>query len=224
MESQHDDIGELIREKIDASDQKLDDAVWGEIQKTLQKEKRRRAFYTWSLNSVIVLFSVIGIYFLVTSFNNSENKINKGSHSVISTANDVDKTGNSDLITRETETLENRTQLEAEYLTEVLNQELDAPALSNKKANNQKSAKITSEKEKKEAMQNQPAKETIQSYEATNSVVKTGSSEVEDKVAIRTEKVYYYYNSKDGQEVMTTDKKVIDSVMQSNAKKKDSIR
>ena len=46
----------------------------------------------------------------------------------------------------------------------------------------------------------------------------------QESVAVRTEKVYYYYNSKDGQEVTSKDKKVIDSTMQANYLKKDSLR
>lgn len=200
----HKDIGDLLREKIDSSQESLQTPLWERIKKTVVQNNRRRALFDWSLNGLILLFSILGIYTITTTL--VPNK--EISNTTTETQNTVINT---------TESLENIPSVSKENQAIVGKEKGSAqvqPAVQKEW--------VTEFSKKEKALPNK-TRPTSTSVTTATEDYKQEEITVENSVQ-RTEKVYYYYNSKDGQEVMTKDKKVIDSVMQANNTRTDSLK
>lgn len=60
------EIGDIIREKVDSAEDRLEAPLWDKIETTLIKKKKKTFFYNWSLNVFIALFSIVGLYAITT--------------------------------------------------------------------------------------------------------------------------------------------------------------
>jgi len=201
MEPQN-DLGKLIRAKVDSTQETLEAPVWDRIKATLAKENRRRFFYNWSLNGLIVLFSVIGLYTITTTMNPSKEFTNTLDNFDTLSNPVQDSTANNSLVSKNSQSL-SKVSSQATDLQKTSRPSTDTNSITKKSAVNALKPAV---------------------LEKTTTQQTSSSTEIQPEMIVeRTEKVYYYYNSKDGQEVMTRDKKVIDSVRAANTVRNDSI-
>ncbi len=201
MEPQN-DLGKLIREKVDSAQETLEAPVWDRIKTTLAKENRRRVFYNWSLNGLIVLFSVIGLYTITTTMNPSKEFTNTLDNFDTLSNPVQDSTANNSLVSKNSQSL-SKVSSQATDLQKTSRPSTNTNSITEKSAVNALKPDV---------------------LEKTTTQQTSSSTEIQPEIIVeRTEKVYYYYNSKDGQEVMTRDKKVIDSVRAANTVRNDSI-
>lgn len=198
------DIGDLIREKVDRSQETLQTPLWASIKRTLLQNNKRRVLLDWCLNGLIILFSVLGLYAITTVIDSNEKKSETTQAAPKSLTEETTQA-------LEKSVLENSTVTPKE-IQAAANQKPTAHTINN--ARNSKTAIVTeSPKTQKIAV----TKDVPKGNETpTQPTLKANTAQ-------RTEKVYYYYNSKDGQEVMSKNKAVIDSTWQVNSTKKDSL-
>ncbi len=203
MESQK-EIGRSIKEKLDGNKATLEAPVWERIQETLQKEKRRRLLFNWSLNGLIILCTIGGFALLTTT--NSEEKemfVDTNTRSKI-------------------KKIETSEQNKKEVVVPIL--EKADPQLYETKETILAINKVDNPSTSKEVEIPNDSKKNMKVKEISKPQVKeTSTDNSEETSATRTETMYYYYNSKDGQEVTSKNKKVIDSTVQANSIKKDSL-
>lgn len=209
MESQK-DIGELIRQKVDSTPQTLEAPVWLRVKQTLIKEKRKKTFYNWSLNGFIVLFTTVGLYTLATTLD------------PVKTASPKEMLPSSSIKKTIEDTPENKAFAKKEKHNTNPDQVVKLEKTRNvfiPKNSHDNTATFTKEQQETTHL----TKNKNQNI-ATKTPPNPSSTPEKSNAAQRTEKVYHYYNSKDGKEVMTQDKTVIDSLLITNPIKKDSLR
>ncbi len=208
MESQK-EIGSSIKEKLGDNRATLEAPVWNRIQGTLQKEKRRRLFFNWSLNGLIMLFTIGGFIFLTTA-NDEEKKVY------------VDTNTRSKIQEIETsEQHKNDVSATSPEKNDQKTSEKPQPVIAvNSTVRPSKSEKIEIPKKSGNVYKATAIKKEI----SEPKVEETPTNIAQETSATRTETVYYYYNSKDGQEATSKNKTVIDSTLRANSIKKDSLQ
>jgi len=240
MKSQE-DIGSLIKTKLQATEKVSNEATWERIQHSLEerKQKRRFAFYI-KLGSAGLLV-LIGVLFM----------INYNDHPTVNTTVSKEKTTIENTDTRAVSTEEKASHEVAPDVTTDTDSKNNEENLVQDLQINKKQETPTSKSvvkstttQKESNIKEQPSKGKTKN--ASNVVVipkeknpKTTSplhtatkTKVTDTIVNRndvpvtqtTQKVYYYYNSKDGQEMKTTNKKEIDSIVKANQIKTDSLK
>jgi len=207
------EIGISIKERLGDTQKTLEAPVWERIQDTLQKEKRRRALFNWSLNSMLILFTIGG--FLMITKELDGKKEASAQNKTILTETIEKKNEKNAIIT----TFDKKDSVIDEKEVTISSANQSSPKEEQKTKTLQESfKKPISKPTKKEIIKSNPQEEVY------THITEESPERQEESPAVRTEKVYYYYNSKDGQEVSSMDKKVIDSTLQANSIKKDSLR
>ncbi|WP_299763516.1 hypothetical protein [uncultured Dokdonia sp.] len=240
MKSQE-DIGSLIKTKLQATEKVSNEATWERIQHSLEerKQKRRFAFYI-KLGSAGLLV-LIGVLFI----------INYSSHSSINTTVFEEKTTIENVDTKAISIEEKASYEVAPDVTAGTdpknNEENEVQDLKiNKKQETPTSKSVvkSTTTQKESNIKEQPSKgktknasnvvvipkeknpkTTSPSHTTVNTMdIDTIVNRNDVPVTQTTQKVYYYYNSKDGQEMKTTNKKEIDSIIKANQIKTDSLK
>lgn len=198
------EIGDLIREKVDVAQEKLEGPVWERIKETLAQQKRKRMFYNWSLNGLIILFSAIGFYAITTNLSPPKKTDTKTNTSSSLQEKDATRAKNNETV-MVSPNPNIQTKVEKASPTPAKETHAEEAREANRTVSYLKNKEVT------------PSETQV-------NVKETNQNPAEAYIAERTEKVYYYYNSKDGQEVMTTDVKIIDSITKVNYARQDSLR
>lgn len=198
------DIGDLIREKVDRSQETLQTPLWASIKRTLLQNNKRRVLLDWCLNGLIILCSVLGLYAMTTVIDPNEKKSETPQAAPQSLAEETTQA-------LEKPVLENST-ITPKEIQAAANQKPTTYTINN--ARNSKTA-ITAESPQTQKIA--LIKDVPKGNETATQPALT------ENPAQRTEKVYYYYNSKDGQEVMSKNRAVIDSTWKANSIKRDSL-
>ena len=208
MKSQK-EIGSSIKEKLGENRATLENPVWDRIQDTLQKEKRRKLLFSWSLNGLIILVT-IGGFILLTTTSSEEKKVSVDAN----TRSKIQKTETAN---------QNKNEVLApspEKKDKQASEKLQPTIAANRTTKLAIPKKIEAPKESPSTFKTKAIKKEISKPQ----VQETPVNILEETSATRTETMYYYYNSKDGQEVTSKNKKVIDSTVQANSIKKDSLQ
>ena len=174
--------------------QPLEAPIWERIKETQAKKDKKKFFYNWSLNGLLILFSTIGIYAIVTTIEPNENLSN-------APLQDVEITNPKNSAPSDKATLTTSYQNEEQFTKQ---EEKVMPDYRKEKV------KID--------------KKTIKQNPKPISVSTVNQESSTETPVNKTVKMYYYYNSKDGQEFKSPDKKVIDSIIKANKVITDSIR
>lgn len=233
MKSQE-DIGSLIKTKLQATEKASNEATWGRIQHSLEerKQKRRFAFYI-KLGSAGLLV-LIGALFMINYSSHStikttvsEEKINienidtkttfieeKASYGVA-----PDVTTDTVSKSNEVKDLQIDTQQETPTTKVVVKTTSEENATEIKEKPTKDASKVITIPKKKHPKASSPL-HTIENTMDMDTIVNRNDVPVTQT----TQKVYHYYNSKDGQEMKTTNKKEIDSIVKANQIKTDSLK
>lgn len=226
------DIGGLIKTKLQSAERTSNEPTWERIQNSLEerKKKRRFAFYI-KLGSVVLLFMISAVFILTYTSTNTEN-------TVISQEEIHPKSDHQNVITIETNkeikkaavhataTSKNNevNPSETSYLIDQeITEENSITPISKRLDTKTKKEDIEDKTVVTENKKNTPqaiTSEDIKKIKVLDTIVNRNDVPVTQT----TQKVYYYYNSKNGQEVRNTDKKVIDSIVAMNQRKQDSLK
>lgn len=192
------DIGKLFENKLNKGKKAPKNTLWEKINTSLDEEKnrRKRIFYYWISGGVIL--TLLGAFLL---FGNSDFlKIN------------------STVTKKHNEILEN-TVSSSEKIDNVKSTEtLPIDSLS-AELQDEKLSKIATVEENQpvNSLQKSEGKESINTSEK-----KVSKSKSLDETFTVSEK-FYYYNSRDGRQIVTQDKKEIDSLILKNKNELDSV-
>ncbi len=230
------DIGSLLKTKLQSVQKASKEPAWEKIQHSLEerRKKRRMAFY-FKIGSAGLLI-LLGVFFMFTYVHIDTENATVSQEEGYSTSNSQKTIG-----------IEKRTNvLETPKDIKIVSENKDVNNLEGNKAAHQE---MPQEKYRK-AISN-AFDETLENNEAenktntqvetaahtkktpfTNAPLETNNEKTLDTIINRndvpvtqtTQKVYYYYNSKNGQEMSSTNKKVIDSIVEVNQKKQDSLK
>ncbi|WP_299677347.1 hypothetical protein [uncultured Dokdonia sp.] len=232
---QQEDIGSLIKEKLQMAEKVSNDATWDRIQQSMEerKKKRRFAFYI-KLGSagLIVLIGALVIMNYSNSIDENTSTSKDNMHIEHKSTNALATEGKElkNVDTPETITTTSSKKSTKERTPEELYQEVSTQSKTT-------STEVTPEVKNtslktEEKFTSATIRNTKKKVAKTNSSVKKDSkTTMIDTVVNRndvpvtqtTQKIHYYYNSKTGQEVSSTDKRVIDSIMKANQVKSDSL-
>ena len=190
------DIGKLFENKLKKGKKAPENKLWEKINTSLNEEKRRRKriFYYWISGGVIL--TLLGAFLLF---------------------------GNSDLLKINS------------TVTKNINEKLENNA-SSEKIDNAKSPKIllidslsTQLQDEKlhkitTAKENQPvnSSQTFEEKKSINNSEKKASKNKSLDESFKVSEKYYYYNSRDGKQIVTQDKNEIDSLVLKNNSELDS--
>lgn len=237
MKSQE-DIGSLLKTKLQATEKVSNEATWERIQHTLEerKQKRRFAFYI-KLGSAGLLV-LIGVLFIInyssyptTNTNVPEEKINientdTKSISIEEKANykvAPDVTADTASKSNEVKDLQIDKQQETPTTKAVVKTTTtkNAPEIKEEpsKSKTKDVAKVVAIPKEKNPKVTSPLHTSANTKDMDTIVNRN-----DVPVTQTTQKVYYYYNSKDGQEMTSTNKKEIDSIVKANQIKSDSLK
>ena len=243
------DIGELIKTKIQSSEKTSDEATWERIQHSLEERRRKRRFAFYLKLGSASLLVLIGIFITLNYFSNdniettpSENlpqsKIETPKETSITNEESqdirsditIDKDQN---IIKDIEAHTEETTLKNIDVSEQQPTENVSKASSNNTIT-EKENKVNNTKEQNHSISNTVEKtaQASSKKEEVKTLKNTISPKVTDSimnsndipVTQTTKKVYYYYNSKNGQEISSMDKRVIDSIMKANEVQRDSLK
>lgn len=230
------DIGSLIKTKLQSVEKASNEPTWEKIQHSLEERKKKRRFAFYIKTGLAVLLLMISALFMFNYVNTStENTITSQEEILV-------KTNNQDLvIKKDKETTEvaiptttisknntienldvssNQNQEKAIEKTTTQNSEnLDLKVKSERREGKKEVITAVS-KSKENNSQINVSKEASKNSIALDTIVNRNDVPVTQT----TQKIYYYYNSKDGQEMSSTNKKVIDSIVKMNQKKQDSLK
>ena len=230
------DIGSLIKTKLQSVEKASNEPTWERIQHSLEERKKKRRFAFYIKTGLAVLLLIISTLFMFNYVNTStENTITSQEEILV-------KTDNQDLVIKKdkeatevaipttttsknntTENLDvssNQNQEKATEKTTTQNSEnLDLKTKMEHREDKKEVITVAS-KSKENSSQISVSKEASKNSIALDTIVNRNDVPVTQT----TQKVYYYYNSKDGQEMSSTNKKVIDSIVKMNQKKQDSLK
>lgn len=218
------DIGSLIKTKLQSAKKASNEATWERIQHSLEerKRKRRNAFYI-KLGSAGLLL-IIGALFM---FNYSDIITNSTTTSQEETHSKIDDQKIIEAEESKSSSLPSQT-IKVSTNTDVNN--LDASNLQNQEASKGSTTSIINDSIKETIFKTEISKENLHPLNVLKGSSKNAKAldtivnRNDVPVTQTTQKVYYYYNSKNGQEMSSTNKKVIDSIVEINQKKRDSLK
>lgn len=201
------DIGKLFENKLNKGKKAPKNTLWEKINTSLDEEKhrRKRIFYYWISGGVILTLLGAFLLFGNSDFLKINSTVTKKHNEILeNTVSSSEKIDN----VKSTETLHIDSlsaELQDEKLSKIATVEENQPVNSLQKSEGKKSIN-TSEK-------------------------KVSKSKSLDETFTVSEK-FYYYNSRDGRQIVTQDKKEIDSLIlknkneldSANIKKKDTLK
>ena len=201
------DIGKLFENKLNKGKKAPKNTLWEKINTSLDEEKhrRKRSFYYWISGGVILTLLGAFLLFGNSDFLKINSTVTKKYNEILeNTVSSSEKVDN----VKSTETLpidSLSAELQDEKLSKIATVEENQPVNSLQKSEGKKSIN-TSEK-------------------------KVSKSKSLDETFTVSEK-FYYYNSRDGRQIVTQDKKEIDSLIlknkneldSANIKKKDTLK
>ncbi len=201
------DIGKLFENKLNKGKKAPKNTLWEKINTSLDEEKhrRKRIFYYWISGGVILTLLGAFLLFGNSDFLKINSTVTKKHNEILeNTVSSSEKVDN----VKSTETLpidSLSAELQDEKLSKIATVEENQPVNSLQKSEGKKSIN-TSEK-------------------------KVSKSKSLDETFTVSEK-FYYYNSRDGRQIVTQDKKEIDSLIlknkneldSANIKKKDTLK
>ena len=201
------DIGKLFENKLNKGKKAPKNTLWEKINTSLDEEKhrRKRIFYYWISGGVILTLLGAFLLFGNSDFLKINSTVTKKYNEILeNTVSSSEKVGN----VKSTETLpidSLSAELQDEKLSKIATVEENQPVNSLQKSEGKKSIN-TSEK-------------------------KVSKSKSLDETFTVSEK-FYYFNSRDGRQIVTQDKKEIDSLIlknkneldSANIKKKDTLK
>lgn len=201
------DIGKLFENKLNKGKKAPKNTLWEKINTSLDEEKhcRKRIFYYWISGGVILTLLGAFLLFGNSDFLKINSTVTKKHNEILeNTVSSSEKVDN----VKSTETLpidSLSAELQDEKLSKIATVEENQPVNSLQKSEGKKSIN-TSEK-------------------------KVSKSKSLDETFTVSEK-FYYYNSHDGRQIVTQDKKEIDSLIlknkneldSANIKKKDTLK
>jgi hypothetical protein len=217
------DIGKLIEKRLTEAKQTPKENIWDKINASLDKEMKRkkRVLFLWTTGMSSLLLVLLLIYFTKPTFFNNLNTINdspvinntSSERNTLKTDNSIedDLTTNVDEADSLKATIEN---LKEDDNTNITTDSYTVLKGSKNELN------ITSEEiktKRKDKLQNTEKQTTILSktkYSPKEEIIDNGYT-------IDTN--YRYYNSKNNETIITTDKKIIDSLLKQNEKRVDTI-
>jgi hypothetical protein len=229
------DIGSLIKTKLQSVEKASNEPTWEKIQHSLEERKKKRRFAFYIKTGLAVLLLMISALFMF-------NYVNTSTESTITSKEEpLLKTDNQDLVIKKekettevaipTTTISKNNTIESlgansnqnqEKITETTttqnSEDLDLKTKSEHVEDKTEAITMTS-KSKENSSQTNVSKEASKNSIALDTVVNRNDVPVTQT----TQKIYYYYNSKNGQEMSSTNKKVIDSIVKMNQKKQDSL-
>ncbi len=198
------DIGKLFEKKLGAGGKIPKESLWEKINTTLDEEKRKRRrilFYWWLGGGISFL---VGLFLLF----NTENFTNKNPN------NSIDKN------LPEQKSLSNSEKEKNERSIQV--SEVDSLKFQITEEENYKEGEVS---EFEDDLRNNPTKNTEKaSAKTSQKKIQKGNSKGKnfDETYTVSEK-YYYYNSKDGKQIITENKGEIDSLVSQHYKNLDSM-
>lgn len=201
------DIGKLFENKLNKGKKAPKNTLWEKINTSLDEEKhrRKRIFYYWISGGVIITLLGAFLLFGNSDFLKINSTVTKKHNEILeNTVSSSEKVDN----VKSTETLpidSLSAELQDEKLSKIATVEENQPVNSLQKSEGKKSIN-TSEK-------------------------KVSKSKSLDETFTVSEK-FYYFNSRDGRQIVTQDKKEIDSLIlknkneldSANIKKKDTLK
>jgi len=201
------DIGKLFENKLNKGKKAPKNTLWEKINTSLDEEKhrRKRIFYYWISGGVILTLLGAFLLFGNSDFLKINSTVTKKYNEILeNTVSSSEKVGN----VKSTETLHIDSlsaELQDEKLSKIATVEENQPVNS---------------------LQKSEGKESINTSEK-----KVSKSKSLDETFTVSEK-FYYYNSRDGRQIVTQDKKEIDSLIlknkneldSANIKKKDTLK
>ncbi|KXN98861.1 hypothetical protein LS48_09945 [Aequorivita aquimaris] len=201
------DIGKLFENKLNKGKKAPKNTLWEKINTSLDEEKhrRKRIFYYWISGGVILTLLGAFLLFGNSDFLKINSTVTKKYNEILeNTVSSSEKVGN----VKSTETLpidSLSAELQDEKLSKIATVEENQPVNS---------------------LQKSEGKESINTSEK-----KVSKSKSLDETFTVSEK-FYYYNSRDGRQIVTQDKKEIDSLIlknkneldSANIKKKDTLK
>ena len=230
------DIGSLIKTKLQSAEKASNEATWERIQHSLEERKKKRRFAFYIKAGLTVLLLIISSLFLFNYMSTSpENTIvsQEGIH--LKTDNqeaiDIEKDKGAIEVTTHTTTSKDNgiknsdvnnsqdQEIPKEDVVTQISNDLNLKTKSEHVKDKTEAITVAS-KSKENSSQISVSKEASKNSKAFDTIVNRNDVPVTQT----TQKVYYYYNSKNGQEMSSTDKKVIDSIVKINLKKQDSLK
>lgn len=201
------DIGKLFENKLNKGKKAPKNTLWEKINTSLDEEKhrRKRIFYYWISGGVILTLLGAFLLFGNSDFLKINSTVTKKYNEILeNTVSSSEKVDN----VKSTETLpidSLSAELQDEKLSKIATVEENQPVNS---------------------LQKSEGKESINTSEK-----KVSKSKSLDETFTVSEK-FYYYNSRDGRQIVTQDKKEIDSLIlknkneldSANIKKKDTLK
>lgn len=193
------EIGKLFENKLNNGKKKPSTNLWEKVNTTLEAEKRRRkrVLYYWFLGGGLTV--LLGLFL----FNNSQNSTpeQKNNNLIVAQPNitsEKESTENSIVISKKDSLYNNNIETE-EKLSKI-----------------DLSTKISEQNENEN-----PVTENINKQRIESEKEKTSSKILNENYTVS--KNYYYYNSKDGKQLITTSKREIDSLIIEGHKTIDSL-
>ncbi len=212
----HEDIGDLIKEKLHTVEKPFEKDSWPEIQDSLHKKrKKRRIVFFIKFGVLALLLTLIGFSILneTTLLPSNESKEIQSQEKII-VPDDSIKTSSNELSNRKAII---NTDNDIEIEINRIKDSIETQIIKYNESNTDFSKTIQTPQRQIKKQKTKPVKLNVskESLEKEKNSIPQAST---------TRKIYYYYNSKDGQEMSSMDKRVIDSVMRANEYKQDSIK
>lgn len=220
------DIGSLIKTKLQAAQRASKEPTWERIQHSLEERRKKRkiAFY-FKVGSFMLLL-LLGSLFMFTYLDIDTN------NTTVSPSDIQEKVGDeksNEVSVNHTDRKETSTNNDANNLkvNTSVDQETQLNTITKEVDGNLKNIDVSNKikNQTKTVTSNENTSHTNSIRQITNeTVLDTIVNRNDVPVTQTTQKVYYYYNSRNGQEMSSTSKKVIDSIVEINLKKRDSLK
>lgn len=222
------DIGSLIKTKLQSAQKASKESTWERIQHSLEerRKKRRIAFY-YKVGAAGLLVLLGALFMLNYISTDTEPTISKKD---IYSTTDTPITDELHISTDAENVSENKNITNLGTTNAVHQEVFEKKQMTTISEDFNETSKIDQTASNTKIKNEIVASNDTISF--TNLSPKTKNTKAADTIINRndvpvtqtTQKVYYYYNSKNGQEVSSTNKRVIDSVVEINQKRKDSLQ
>ncbi len=234
------DIGSFIKTKLQSTEKTSKEDTWDRIQSSLEKRKKKKriAFYfKWGIGITFLL--IAGLFILIDS-----NDITNTEQVVQSQTNNISTSSSTK--TKDINIPTDTSMQSVSYKEDSNNQDIQTENGSTSKKGNLDPKEANSTEKTSKSITISTTKKTSTDQEVISSKInvqkknvtaptsskKINNDIIKDSIINRndvpvthtTKKVYYYYNSKDGQEMSSTNKAVIDSIIKANEPKQDSLK
>ena len=187
------EIGDLLYKRLETVQVSSNETIWSSIEATLKERRKKRKMFLWFIGSFIALIAITGIIVFNTHTVQPHTSKTPTAPAQPPQENMMSST------TKETDSVPTKTPFF-----------IIIPDTTHTTVDNKQESKLLK----------YASKETIQAIKPLTSEQETPAKVIHIET---TQTIHTYYNSKDGQEVRSMDKAVIDSTLHANMVKKDSI-